>query len=296
MLRGDVKKLLVTGASGYIGQHICCAAANRWQILGLYKTRAMTLSGVGSRQVDLTQLDAVTALFNAFQPDAVLHAAAQSNLGQCQRFPENAHRINVVASEHLAKLCKAAGIPCVFTSTDIVFDGRRPPYRETDPVRPINVYGEQKAQAEAAMISAYERVVVCRLALVFGPHAGAPSQVRPDGPALAAGTPIRLFEDEFRTPLFVSQAVSGIFMAMSQPGGIFHLGGSERISRYAFGHKLATVLQYTNACILPCRQADVDLGAPRPPDVSLDIGKARALGFAPLPLDETLVQMAEIAQ
>lgn len=289
-----MKKLLVTGASGFIGKHLCRTASTDWQVLGLFRTRPFKFPGGLTQGLDLTNLSDVTTLFEAFAPDAVIHTAAVSGLGKCQKHPEETFGINVLASEHIARLCKEVDIPCAFTSTDIVFDGTRPPYRETDPVCPINVYGEQKASAEKAMMTVYGRVVVCRLALIFGRPVSM-SFFRPDGQAFADGTPIRLFEDEFRTPLRVERAVAGLLMALSQPGGILHLGGRERISRRDFGQKIVDAFQFTNAQILSSRQKDVDLGAPRPADVSLDIAKAEGMGFSPATLDEELSDMASTA-
>jgi dTDP-4-dehydrorhamnose reductase len=286
-----MKKLLITGASGFIGRHICRIASAKWQVLGLLKTHPITTPGVLSQQLDLTHLSDVTALFKEFGPDAVIHTAAASSLGKCQKHPEETFNINVTASEHIALLCSEVGIPCVFTSTDIVFDGTQPPYLETDTVSPINAYGEQKALAEKAMMAAYENVMVCRLSLIFGLPTSGSSHIWPDGQAFAAGKPIRLFEDEFRTPLRVERAVAGLFTALSQPGGIIHLGGRERISRYEFGLKIAKAFRYTKAQIRSSCQKDIDLGAPRPPDVSLDISKAINIGFSPLPLNEELSDM-----
>ena len=286
-------KLLVTGAGGFLGRHICQIASPRWQVLGTYRTQPVNLPDVSSRQVDLVNLKEVSRLFKEYAPDAVIHAAAESRLGACQKNAGPAHEINVTAGRHIAELCGEAGTPCVFTSTDIVFDGTKPPYRETDPVSPVNIYGEQKALAEQAMAAMNPQVVICRLSLVFGPNALTPLQIRPDGQLLATGTPLKLFVDEFRTPIWVFRAVEGLLKAITQPGGIFHLGGRERISRYEFGLKMAKVLNYQKARILPCRQKDVDLGAPRPPDVSLDIQKALALElFSPLPLEEEFKAMA----
>lgn len=286
-----MKKLLVTGASGFIGQHLCQAASSEWQVLGLYRTHSFNIPGVFTHRIDLTNLSDVTGIVTDFSPDAIIHTAAVSNLGICQAKSHDTFNINVAASEHIARLCKEMGIPCVFTSTDIVFDGTCPPYRETDPVSPINVYGEQKAVAEQAMTAAYQQVSICRLALIFGCPVST-SSFRPDGDALSDGTPIRLFEDEFRTPLQVGRAATGLLLAICHPGEVIHLGGQDCISRYDFGRKIADAFQYTKAHILSARQKDLDLGAPRPADVSLDIGKANGMGFISLPLDLELSDLA----
>ena len=287
-----MKKLLITGASGFIGRHLCQMASSQWQVVGLFNSHPTSMSNALFFKIDLTNLSNVTRLFKEVVPDAVIHTAAASSLGRCQTHPEETYAINVAASEHIARLCKEAHVPCVFTSTDIVFDGVCPPYRETDPVSPINVYGKQKAAAEHVMMATYERVVVCRLSLIFGMAASVDSFFRPDGPILSEGKPMHLFEDEFRTPLRVERSAAGLCMALNQPGGVIHLAGKERISRYEFGLKIARAFQFSKAHIVPARQGDIDLGAPRPPDVSLDISKAMGMGFSPPSLDEELADLA----
>ena len=77
---------------------------------------------------------------------AAKYAASKPNY--CQANPEDSFAINVTAAVDVARLCAARDIPMAFTSTDLVFDGTSSPYKEDDPVCPINVYGEQKAIAE----------------------------------------------------------------------------------------------------------------------------------------------------
>ena len=279
------KRLLITGASGFIGRHVCRKAAGTWQVLGLCRSRTGQMPGTVFHSLDLTDLSALAGIFNDFRPDAVVHLAAMPGLGACQNDPASSYRINVAVSRRIAELCADVYIPCVFTSTDIVFDGRCAPYRETDPVAPVNVYGEHKALAESAMISVFPEVSVCRLSLVFGMDGG---WIRPDGKAMFDGAVLKLFMDEYRTPIRVGRVVEGLFLALEKSPGILHLGGGERVSRYDLGHMIAEKHSLKKAHIVSCRQKNVDLGAPRPEDVSLNIDKARALGFHPRSLREEL--------
>ena len=106
--------------------------------------------------------------------------------------------------------------------------------------------------------------------------------------AMREGRELQLFVDEFRTPVSVKTAVSGILLTIEKVRGLIHLGGIERISRYDFGMLLMNMLNIQKAKLSPCRQRDVVMPAPRPPDVSLDSTKAFAMGFKPLSLTEEL--------
>lgn len=283
-----MKRLLVTGASGFLGWHLCQQAQRDWQVYGVGRSRRVQAAGIAAIACDLTDGDAVRALFADVRPDAVIHAAAQANPNVCQQQPAAAHTINVATSGAIAQLCAEAMIPCVFTSTDLVFDGTKAPYRESDPVAPVNRYGEQKVAAEKRILSLHPSAVVCRMPLMFGVSPGAPSFIQPFAQILRSRQPLSLFTDEFRTPVSGTAAAQGLLLAVERAEGILHLGGAERISRYAFGQLMVEVLDLPGDTLTGCRQADVPMPAPRPADVSLDSTRAFSLGYQPRSLRDEL--------
>jgi len=290
-----MKKLLVTGASGFLGWNLCRLASNSWDVFGTAFSHPTAPPDVHLVKLDLTDGDELARAFRAVRPDAVIHTAAASQPNFCETHREQTHTINVEASVRLAELCADADIPFVFTSSDQVFDGRNAPYRETDPVCPINVYGEQKLMAEVGILRAYPKAAVCRMPLMFGPPSPAHSSfVQPMIKAMKDGEELRLFTDEFRTPLGVTEATKGLLLALEKVSGIIHLAGRDRVSRYTFGQLLAETLELHGARLGKCRQADVPMAAARPPDLSMDISRAVALGFNPLPLVKQLRQMANL--
>ena len=280
-------KLLVTGASGFLGWHVTQLAARSWQVYGTMRStspRGMPeIPGVTAIPLDLTDSAALQETFQQVRPDAVIHLAAESSPNRCQTDPEGSHAVNVTAAANVAGFCAEAAIPCVFTSTELVFDGRNAPYRETDPVCPLSRYGEQKVLAEQAMLARYPQTAVCRMPLMFGdvpPHAS--SFLQPWLETLRQGREVRLFVDEWRTPVSGRTAAQGLLLAIDrQVTGILHLGGAERISRYELGQLLVEILDVPASGLVACRQQDVPMAAPRPADVSLDSSQAFALGYQP---------------
>jgi dTDP-4-dehydrorhamnose reductase len=231
-------------------------------------------------QIDLTHSDLVTAKLDEIAPDAIIHTAAASSPNFCQTHPETSARINIGASRLLAKICADAKIPFVFTSTDLVFDGTKAPYLETDPVSPLNIYGEQKVAAEHEILQTYPQATICRMPLMFGmAPPTASSFLQPWLQALTNQQTLQLFVDEFRTPVSATTAARGLLMALDGSSGILHLGGKERISRYEFGRLLAEVFEFDRSLLSPISQRDLPMAAPRAADVSLDSTKAIALGY-----------------
>ncbi len=286
-------KLLLTGASGFLGWNICQFGCQKWQIYGTYFTHKPVISGVKLFQINLTDYQALKRLFEDIKPDAVIHAAAASQPNFCQIYPEISQAINVTVSANIAGLCADAEISCVFTSTDLVFNGLNPPYRETDPVCPVSIYGEQKVMAENAMLSRYPQMAICRMPLMFG-NGGpfAQSFIQPMLAKLQAGEELPLFIDEFRTPVSGKTAAEGLLLALKNHWqGVIHLGGRERISRYDFFRLLVELWGLKSAKLKPCLQKDVQMSAPRPPDVSLDSSKAFGLGYNPPLLKEAIKEV-----
>ena len=284
-----MKKLLVTGASGFLGWNLCQRRQQEWDIYGTSFSHTVEIPGTTSLKVDLRDFEELKSIFQEIQPDAVIHTAAQSSPNVCQSNPEESHAINVTASCNIAGLCADYSIPCAFTSTDLVFNGLNPPYKETDSVSPVNLYGEQKVMAEEGMLERYPMTAVCRMPLMFGVAAPpAQSFMQPFIQTLREGKELSLFTDEFRTPASGATAAKGLLLALEKVNGRIHLGGKERMSRYDFGQLLVEVFELPSEGLKGCRQADVKMAASRPPDVSLDSSKAFNLGYAPLSLREEL--------
>jgi dTDP-4-dehydrorhamnose reductase len=279
-------RLMVTGASGLLGHAICRMAADAWTVFAVYRRHVPQLPDIAAVQSDLNDPRQHHDLLQRIRPHAVIHAAANADVNACQNDPGASEFINVRVPARLAGLCARAGIAFAFTSTDLVFDGRQAPYDEHARVSPICVYGEQKACAERAVLDHYPGALVCRMPLMFG---AAPYAARHFSGhmlrAIRSGDALRLFVDEYRTPVDCDSAAHGILTLLGRARGIVHLGGRKRVSRFELGVALARHLGIAPAMIRPLRIDDVRMAAPRAADCSLVSDKAYALGYRPASLE-----------
>ncbi|MCX5722677.1 MAG: SDR family oxidoreductase [Nitrospirae bacterium] len=263
---------LITGAAGLIGHYLVKTAprwAPRWEVRGLTR-----------QDVDLTDAEAVRRLWRDLHPQVVIHCAAQSRPGPCQQDPILARRINVEATALLAEL--SSDIPFFFFSSDQVFDGAKGWYVETDPVNPLNVYGETKAEAEHLVLQ-NPRHSVIRVGLNAGTSpTGDRSFVEDMRNSVKGGKPLTLFTDEFRCPLPAGMTARAIWelIELDRPG-LYHLGGAERLSRWEIGQVLIPWYQELAGQMEPGSVKSYT-GAPRPPDLSMRCDKLQALLSFPL--------------
>jgi dTDP-4-dehydrorhamnose reductase len=286
-------RILVTGAGGFLGWNLLRTPWAGWMWTGAVCRNDPELPGVEKVHADLTAPDAAARLLDRVRPDVVLHTAALASPEACEANPDASRRINVEAAARLADGCAARGIRLIFTSTDMVFDGRHPPYHEHSSRAPICVYGRHKAEAEDAILARCPDAAVCRLPLLFGADGPASHNFLPAWiAALTGGKTVTAFTDEFRSPVAAAVAAQGLRRVVErQVRGVIHLGGRERWSRYEFGRLICDVWGADDTLLKAARQEEVTFAAPRPPDTTLDSSRAFALGYDPPSLREQLIML-----
>jgi dTDP-4-dehydrorhamnose reductase len=243
--------------------------------------------------VELTDRDALERALDAERPDAVVHAAVVSRADECERQPALAEAVNTRLAAHLAVACRSRGLRLVGLSTDLVLGGDRAFSDEETPPAPTSVYGRTKLAGEEALLAAHPSAAIARVSLVIGRgHGSRPTASEAVAWALREGRRLRLYEDEYRTPVDDASVADAVARLLVRGGsGRFHLGGPERLSRHSLGHRVARVLGLPPRGIDAGRQADHPGPDRRPPDTSLDSRRTRReLGWSPRPLDVALAE------
>lgn len=294
------KRLLVTGISGFLGHHIATTSQDRWHIIGLYNEHRPESASIESLQCDLdADPEALGSLISTIRPDAILHLAARSDPNACERDPVASYRTNVQTTRRLAGHAQAQDAYFLFVSSDQVFDGTAAPYDEYQPVHPINTYGKQKAEAEAFVLGLGSKAAVARLPLMYGMSAAADTFFTQWLRRLRSGGEVHAFTDEYRSVVSGRAAAKGLFLLLDETvEGVWHLGGKERVSRYAFAMMMAERFHLSSEPIVPSSQQDLDYTKPgvarRTPDVSLDSSKAFSLGYDPKLMRDEMSQMYQL--
>lgn len=289
----DNKTIAVTGASGLLGFNFISAIAGKYNVIGFYHRNPIDVEGIEAHSLQIITSQKVNEAISWHKPDVIYHFASISNPNHCEKDPRASYGINVTGTKNIVAAAKSIDAEVIFTSSDLVFDGKNAPYTEKDAPHPVNRYGLQKAEAEQAVLN-YQKGKVVRMPLIFGPkspHSG--SFLEPTVNFIRAKSKITLFEDEFRTPISTRKAIEGLLLAPDLESALLHLSCDERISRYDMGVYVANHLGLDTDFIIKSSQKDVSFPASRPSDTSLDIGLAKSLGFSPGSLYEELKWVIE---
>jgi dTDP-4-dehydrorhamnose reductase len=262
----------VTGANGLIGNYFVQTAAQyapQWRVRGLTRD-----------QFDLTDFETLSREFKKDRPELIIHCAAIPSIDGARANPGFALRMNVEVTRVLANL--ARDLPFVFLTTDLIFDGKKGNYVESDMPSPVSFYGETKLLAEAEL-SMNPRAIILRTSINCGTsksgRRGFNEQLRWD---LQTKGNMKLFTDEFRSPIFAGEtARAGWELVNKRCDGFFHVAGAERLSRWQMGQLLAQRSPELRAKMEPGLTKDFP-GPVRAPDTSLNISKVQSVLSRPL--------------
>jgi len=268
-----MKKVLITGGSGFIAQYLLYTLPENVSVSVTFRDENKWNNNSWAGTVPAFPLilnKDIKRQLHDERFDIVIHAAAMSSLGECEKNPALAEQINTAASAETAQWCAAAGSRMIYLSTDIVFNGGNPPYKETDNPDPVNVYGRTKMQAENEVSRLADDYAVVRIALAMGRGMGGPQNfIDWFMSRIQNGEEITLFQDEIRTPSAVTYLAREIWRtALSNEQGIFHLGGGESLNRFELGLQICRKLGGGSHLLKPISLKDMTDYA-RPVDVSL---------------------------
>jgi dTDP-4-dehydrorhamnose reductase len=270
-------KLVITGAGGLLGSALLTKAKGH-EVFSFYNQH-LPASGVPVR-TDLQNRDQIARSLREVRPDAIVHAAALTDVDRCERDRNLADSINFEATRAIAKCASDLGAFLIYVSTDYVFDGKRGMYGEDDEPRPINFYGTTKLRGERAVKELLSEYLVARTSVIYGstPSSGKVNFALWVLNALKEDKPVSVTVDQFVSPTLNTNLAGMIMECLERRlTGTIHLAGATRLSRFDFAAELCREWSLSPSLINPVEMSKMNWYAPRPRDSSLDVTKAASI-------------------
>ncbi|MBW8783430.1 MAG: SDR family oxidoreductase [Novosphingobium sp.] len=242
--------ILITGATGTLGRAL--AAACRHRHLRHLLTARSTL--------DLGDPASIASALDANRPWAVINAAGWVRVDDAEDAPDACLAANAGGAAALARACSERGIPTVAFSSDLVFDGAKPAYHESDAPAPLNVYGRSKAAMEQELLALPGDHLVIRTAAFFSPFDEANFAVHAVR-TLRRGERFVAAGDCTVTPTYVPDLCNAALdLLIDGATGVWHLSNGEALSWAEFALRIVEACGLDGSLVEP--RAATELGWP----------------------------------
>ena len=285
---GNIKKILITGASGFVGGRAFLALKESFELVTPRHA-----------ELDITSREEVERFIETEKPDAILHLAAISNTGYCEEHPDESYLVNVVSVENLAAASQKYGAKLVWFSSDQVYNGNLESGLLTEdiPVTPENHYGRHKLLAEQRSLEICPNSVVLRATWMY-------DDIKPGMKthgnfvlnfknAIKNGTPLRFATREFRGITWVEEVVKNLPYTFDLPGGVYNFGAENHLNTYETACKYAEILGVESSTFVI---ADTERFAEHIRNISISMQKAHEASNGKITFPDTLASLVAFEQ
>jgi len=272
------QKIIITGGSGLLAVNWAYKIKETFDVLLFTHYHSVNIPGVSTKVVDLNDVVSIAKEITAFNANVIVHAAGMTNVDECEKKPELAYRVNVEITENVARACADTDKSLVHISTDHLFDGLKPLVEETEPVKPINVYGHTKAQAEEKVSNVTPDALIIRTNFYGWGNSYKASLSDWVIRLLEDNKEVPAFDDSYFTPIVIDQLIYVIHELINLGhSGVYNICGGERISKYNFAKTIAYLFNFDPELVKKSSITDANLFARRPIDMSLSNKKVSKL-------------------
>ena len=290
-----MKKILITGANGLLGQKLVSLLQKQGDSFLLATARSSPIPNLSQGEfhlLDITNPQQVLQVISTLQPDVVINTAAMTQVDQCETDQSVCWLSNVTAVQYLIEACEKYGIHFIHLSTDFIFRGDKGPLDELEPPSPVNFYGESKLAAEEIVKKSRIPWTIIRTVLVYGitPDLSRSNIVLWVKKSLEEGKTIRVVNDQWRTPTLVEDLAMGCYLAaQNKKEGIFHIAGKDFLTPYDMAIQTATFFNLDKSLIQITDSNHFKQPAKRPLKTGFLIDKAiKELNYKPHSFQEGL--------
>jgi dTDP-4-dehydrorhamnose reductase len=288
-------KILITGGSGLLGQYLNVLFTAKYNLLTLYNSHPGNCTQFNHSKIDITDHKQLAEIFKQYNPDIVIHTAAVSTPAQADNLtPKYVYDVNVNSTKHIAELCDVNNSKLIYTSTDLVYAGYRGSMLdENAKLIPASLYAETKLVGEQKLKETFDNYIILRTALLFGfgmNHSTNHFHNMYD--SLRSGKEVKLFYDQFRTPLSLFEAAKIISEIIERDihTETINFGGKERLSRLEIGERLCDAAGFDKNLLVKTSMYESG-DSQQVADVSMNTDKLQSLGIKLKSFDESLTEI-----
>lgn len=257
MEEGEQVNILITGGKGQLGEELAR------QLSPLYCVQVL-----GKEQMDITRLKQVETAVFTFKPDVIIHAAAFTEVEECEKQRKRAFEVNGLGTSFVVQAAKEVQARVIYISTDYVFDGKKKtPYKEGDEPNPLSIYGLSKWMGEKFVLS-YKHGTVVRTSWLYG-HEGK-NFVKTILNRAEKRQPVQVVNDQRGSPTYVHDLVQVITQLLKKENGIYHVSNTGSCTWYEFAKAILELAGWDPALVNPISTEQYPSTVPRPKYSVLD--------------------------
>jgi len=232
--------------------------------------------------MDIRDFSNVSRILKSMDPDLVIHTAAFTDVDGCEKDRKKAYEVNVLGTRNIVHACKENHLKLIFFSTDYIFDGEEGYYREEDKANPLNSYGKTKLQAEEEIVKSGIEYIIERVSVLYGYNDSGDKLTfaRWVIKSLKEGKNISVVTDQLSCPTLIDNiAHATLTLIEKEEEGVFHVTGSECLSRFDFARTIADTFNLDGSLISPVATEALTQTATRPKNSCLSTEKINKLGI-----------------
>lgn len=303
-----MKKILITGANGLLGQKLVYLLKTKPEIKVIATSRGENRlkdkEAYEFLSLDITDKLQTEKVIFEVKPDVIINTAAMTNVDACEIQKEECWKQNVVAVQNLIDaISKLASRPLslvphlIHLSTDFVFDGANGPYKEDDIPNPLAYYSQSKYEAEKLIQKSNIKWSIARTIIIYGvaDEMSRSNIVLWAKSALEKGAPLKIVNDQWRMPTLAEDLAEGCYLiAKKGATGIYHLSGKDFMRIDELVERVADFFHLDKSIISTVSSDTLNQAAKRPPKTGFILDKAiRDLGYNPHSFEEGLTILSQ---
>lgn len=267
-----MKRLLIIGGSSFLGSNLVAMANRDWQVFFTYNSRRINETDFPlAVHLDIADREEVKKVIYRISPEIIIHTSAITGFNYAAQHKDEAWRINVAGTGEVVYAAEQVKARVVYISTDLVFNGLKAFCSEESIPGPVCYYGKTKLEAEKLVAGISSNYCIARMSLNYGWSFYGTNFAEILIANLNKRKSSKVFYDEYRTPVYVKNACE-IILELAQNEllqDIYHICGTERVSRFEFGLKICEVFNFNKTLLIPTTVEDMMFNDERPKDCSL---------------------------